>query len=63
MSTATAETKTLSTYIQERIDEFSRSQKDVARYIVDHLDEAAFLTAEELARCRWKRVRDAYARC
>ena len=50
MSTATAETKTLSTYIQERIDEFSRSQKDVARYIVDHLDEAAFLTAEELAR-------------
>lgn len=50
MSTATTETKTLSTYIQERIDEFSRSQKDVARYIVDHLDEAAFLTAEELAR-------------
>ena len=34
----------------ERFDEFSRSQKDVARYIVDHLDEAAFLTAEELAR-------------
>ena len=45
VSTATPETKTLSTYIQDRIDEFSRSQKDVARYIVDHLDEAAFLTA------------------
>jgi DNA-binding MurR/RpiR family transcriptional regulator len=43
-------TKSLSEYIQERFDEFSRSQKDVARYIVDHLDEAAFLTAEELAR-------------
>ena len=42
--------KTLSDYIPERFDEFSRSQKDVARYIVDHLDEAAFLTAEELAR-------------
>jgi DNA-binding MurR/RpiR family transcriptional regulator len=42
--------KTLSTYIGERFDEFSRSQKDVARYIVDHLDEAAFQTAEELAR-------------
>ena len=42
--------KALSTYITERFDEFSRSQKDVARYIVDHLDEAAFLTAEELAR-------------
>jgi DNA-binding MurR/RpiR family transcriptional regulator len=42
--------KTLSTYISERFDEFSRSQKDVARYIVDHLDEAAFQTAEELAR-------------
>jgi DNA-binding MurR/RpiR family transcriptional regulator len=42
--------KSVSDYIQERFDEFSRSQKDVARYIVDHLDEAAFLTAEELAR-------------
>jgi DNA-binding MurR/RpiR family transcriptional regulator len=42
--------KALSTYITERFEEFSRSQKDVARYIVDHLDEAAFQTAEELAR-------------
>ncbi len=42
--------KTLSGYITERFDEFSRSQKDVARYIVDHLEEAAFQTAEELAR-------------
>ncbi len=42
--------KSLSEYITERFDEFSRSQKDVARYIVDHLDEAAFQTAEELAR-------------
>jgi DNA-binding MurR/RpiR family transcriptional regulator len=41
---------TLSTYIRDRFDEFSRSQKDVARYIVDHLEEAAFQTAEELAR-------------
>jgi len=40
----------LSTYIKARFDEFSRSQKDVAQYIVDHLDEAAFQTAEELAR-------------
>jgi len=42
--------KSLSEYITERFDEFSRSQKEVARYIVDHLDEAAFQTAEELAR-------------
>lgn len=42
--------KSLSDYITERFDDFSRSQKDVARYIVDHLDEAAFQTAEELAR-------------
>jgi len=42
--------KSLSRYITERFEEFSRSQKDVARYIVDHLDEAAFQTAEELAR-------------
>ena len=48
--TGTANGKTLSTYITERFDEFSRSQKDVARYIVDHLEEAAFQTAEELAR-------------
>jgi DNA-binding MurR/RpiR family transcriptional regulator len=53
-STATAEAlpgrQALSSYIRARFDEFSRSQKDVAQYIVDHLDEAAFQTAEELAR-------------
>src|SRR5947208_10076902 len=42
--------QTLSSYIQARFDDFSRSQKDVAQYIVDHLDEVAFQTAEELAR-------------
>jgi DNA-binding MurR/RpiR family transcriptional regulator len=41
---------TLSKYIQSRFEQCSRSQKDVAQYIVDHLDEAAFQTAEELAR-------------
>ena len=40
----------LSAEIRQRFDEFSRSQKDVGQYIVDHLDEAAFHTAEELAR-------------
>ena len=40
----------LSAYIRSRFDDFSRSQKDVAQYIVDHLDEAAFQTAEELAK-------------
>ena len=44
------ERQSLSSYIQARFDECSRSQKDVAQYIVDHLDEAAFQTAEELAR-------------
>ena len=44
------ERQSLSKYIQTRFDECSRSQKDVAQYIVDHLDEAAFQTAEELAR-------------
>src|SRR5579884_1974415 len=42
--------QTLSEYIRSGFDHFSRSQKDVAQYIVDHLDEAAFQTAEELAR-------------
>ena len=41
---------TLSSEIRQRFEEFSRSQKDVGQYIVDHLDEAAFHTAEELAR-------------
>src|SRR5258708_28515860 len=53
-STATPEPahghQALSSYIRARFDEFSRSQKEVAQYIVDHLDEAAFQTAEELAR-------------
>ena len=43
-------TRPLSAYISSRFDEFSRSQKDVAQYVVDHLDEVAFHTAEELAR-------------
>jgi DNA-binding MurR/RpiR family transcriptional regulator len=47
---AGSEHQTLSDYIQSRFEECSRSQKDVAQYIVDHLDEAAFQTAEELAR-------------
>ena len=42
--------QTLSAYISSRFDEFSRSQKDVAQYVVDHLEEVAFHTAEELAR-------------
>src|SRR3982074_943951 len=46
----TSEHQALSSYIRTRFDDFSRSQKDVAQYIVDHLDEAAFQTAEELAR-------------
>jgi DNA-binding MurR/RpiR family transcriptional regulator len=41
---------TLTQEIRERFDELSRSQKDVGQYIVDHLEEAAFHTAEELAR-------------
>src|SRR4029453_13037208 len=48
--TSTPSTKSLSEFITERFDEFSRSQKDVARYIGDHLDEGGFQTAEELAR-------------
>jgi DNA-binding MurR/RpiR family transcriptional regulator len=45
-----ASRQALSAYIRSRFEQFSRSQKDVAQYIVDHLDEAAFQTAEELAR-------------
>jgi DNA-binding MurR/RpiR family transcriptional regulator len=48
--TGTTAALTLSQEIRQRFDEFSRSQKDVGQYIVDHLEEAAFHTAEELAR-------------
>lgn len=50
--TAKSPTKiqSLSGFIADQIEELSRSQRDVAQYIVDHLDEAAFSTAEELAR-------------
>ena len=50
MTRAGTSALTLSAEIRQRFDEFSRSQKDVGQYIVDHLEEAAFHTAEELAR-------------
>ncbi|MDQ3934026.1 MAG: MurR/RpiR family transcriptional regulator [Actinomycetota bacterium] len=50
MSRTGTQALTLSAEIRQRFEEFSRSQKDVGQYIVDHLDEAAFHTAEELAR-------------
>ena len=50
MTRSGATALTLSAEIRQRFDEFSRSQKDVGQYIVDHLEEAAFHTAEELAR-------------
>ena len=50
MSRSETSALTLSAEIRQRFEEFSRSQKDVGQYIVDHLDEAAFHTAEELAR-------------
>ncbi len=50
MPPAARDHQTLSSYISSRFDEFSRSQKDVAQYVVDHLEEVAFHTAEELAR-------------
>lgn len=49
-STDRAPGRSLSGFIADQIEELSRSQRDVAQYIVDHLDEAAFSTAEELAR-------------
>ena len=46
----TSDHQSLSKYIQARFEECSRTQKDVAHYNVDHHHEAAFQTAEELAR-------------
>src|SRR5690242_3226172 len=54
ISTAPAATphghQALSTYIRPRVDQFAASQKNVVQYTVDHLDEAAIQTAEELPR-------------
>ena len=36
--------------LREGFDSFSRSQKAIARYIIDHLEETGYLSAEELAR-------------
>jgi DNA-binding MurR/RpiR family transcriptional regulator len=42
--------QTLSAYITSRFDEFSRSQKDVAQYVVDHLDERANTSSSTVVR-------------
>ncbi|MGB0872365.1 MAG: MurR/RpiR family transcriptional regulator, partial [Solirubrobacterales bacterium] len=41
--------KTLSDLIRGHLDKCSRAQRDVALYIIDHLEESAFQTAEQLA--------------
>ncbi len=38
----------LSDFLREGFEGFSRSQKAVARYIIDHLEEVGYLSAEEL---------------
>ncbi len=38
----------LSDLLREGFDGFSRSQKAIARYIIDHLEEVSYLSAEEL---------------
>jgi DNA-binding MurR/RpiR family transcriptional regulator len=40
----------VSDLLTEGFDGFSRSQKAVARYIIDHLEEVGYLSAEELGR-------------
>ena len=38
----------MSDLLREGFDGFSRSQKAIARYIIDHLEEVGYLSAEEL---------------
>jgi len=45
-----ARPRRVSDLLRERFETFSRSQKAIARYIIDHLDETGYLSAEELAR-------------
>jgi DNA-binding MurR/RpiR family transcriptional regulator len=48
-SPAADEPLTLSGLIRGKLDGCSRAQRDVALYIIDHLEESAFQTAEQLA--------------
>jgi DNA-directed RNA polymerase specialized sigma54-like protein len=43
-----ARPRRVSDLLREGIDRFSRSQKAIARYIIDHLEEVGYLSAEEL---------------
>lgn len=43
-----ARPRRLSDLLREGFDGFSRSQKAIARYIIDHLEEVGYLSAEEL---------------
>lgn len=45
-----AKPRRVSDILRDRFDTFSRSQKAIARYIIDHLEETGYLSAEELAR-------------
>lgn len=42
--------KRLSELLRDDFESFSKSQKAIARYIIDHLEETGYLSAEELAR-------------
>ena len=43
-----ARPRRLSDLLKEGFDTFSRSQKAIARYIIDHLEDVGYLSAEEL---------------
>jgi DNA-binding MurR/RpiR family transcriptional regulator len=49
VATQTSKPMTLSDLIRSKLDGCSRAQRDVALYIIDHLEESAFQTAEQLA--------------
>ena len=40
--------KNLLVLMEERMPEFSKGQKRIARYILDHYDKAAYMTASRL---------------
>jgi len=43
-----ARVREVSDLLRQRFESFSRSQKAIARYIIDHLEEVGYLSAEEL---------------
>ena len=49
--------------IQSELSSFSKGQKQIARFILEHYDKAAFMTASRSGNNRWRKRIDRGAVC